>query len=82
MKPDTGREACATLTEVNLARYRGVPASEYYRRRMKLRTIALAVALACGVTGIAEAKTKNHARTKYKAKKFKKHKFKYNAKSR
>jgi hypothetical protein len=49
---------------------------------MKLRTIALAVALACGVTGIAEAKTKYHARTKYKAKKVKKHKFKYNVKSR
>ena len=48
---------------------------------MKLRTIALAVALACGVTGVAEAKNKYHAR-KYKAKKFKKHKFKYNVKSR
>jgi hypothetical protein len=46
---------------------------------MKLRTIALAVALACGVTGVAEAKNKykNH----YKAKKYKKHKFKYNVKS-
>ena len=51
---------------------------------MKLRTIALAVALACGITGIAEAKQKYHAKTKakYKAKKFKKHKFKYNVKSR
>jgi hypothetical protein len=48
---------------------------------MKLRTIALAVALACGVTGVAEAKHKNHAKTKYKGKKFKKHKFKYNVKS-
>jgi len=49
---------------------------------MKLRTIALAVALACGVTGVAEAKQKFHSKTKYKAKKFKRHKFKYNVKSR
>ena len=48
---------------------------------MKLRTIALAVALACGVTGVAEAKSHHYAR-RYKAKKVKKHKFRYNAKSR
>ena len=48
---------------------------------MKLRTIALAVALACGVTGVAEAKHKNHYKTKYKAKKYKKHKFKPTIKS-
>ena len=50
---------------------------------MKLRTFALAVALACGVTGVAEAKPKTtHFKPKYKQKKFKKHKFQYNAKSR
>lgn len=51
---------------------------------MKLRTIALAVALACGLTamaGVAEAKNKYHAK-RVKVKKYKKHKFKYNVKSR
>jgi hypothetical protein len=51
---------------------------------MKLRTIALAIALACGVTGVAEAKhnKSTHFKPKYKQKKFKKHKFQYNVKSR
>jgi hypothetical protein len=48
---------------------------------MKLRTIALAVALACGVTGVAEAKHKTHYKTRLKAKKYKKQKFSYKLKS-
>ena len=46
---------------------------------MKLRTVALAVALACGFTGPMEAKqqTKNQYHSKPgKAKKFKAHKYK------
>ena len=48
---------------------------------MKLRTIALAVALAVGATGVAEAK-QHHPKSRFKGKKYKVKKFKYKAKYR